>query len=139
MVPSEALFEFIALDDSAPIDPVRLQYGIFFAESAGVWEQEHYRFEPYSYGPMSLAIYRDIRMLVERGLIEGIPQIGMGWSKYRAATHDPPSDSWKPLTGKARTDLLDIRGSVCSTTMRELLCGLREDFPDHASRLIFAC
>ncbi|MGH7490032.1 MAG: hypothetical protein ACREMY_31160, partial [bacterium] len=53
--PADWLLLLLALKDAErPLDPVRLQKGLFLlAEEGGLSGAESYRFEPYDYGPFS--------------------------------------------------------------------------------------
>ena len=82
--PSDWLLLLLALRDaSRPLDPVRLQKGLFLlGEEGGLRRSEAYRFEPYDYGPFSAEIYRDLQALLDAGYAKELPVPGYGWKRY---------------------------------------------------------
>jgi uncharacterized protein len=82
--PSDWLLLLLALRDaSKPLDPVRLQKGLFLlGEEAGLRKSEAYRFEPYDYGPFSAEIYRDLQDLMDAGYAKELPVPGYSWKRY---------------------------------------------------------
>lgn len=82
--PSDWLLLLLALRDaSTPLDPVRLQKGLFLlGEEGGLRKSEAYRFEPYDYGPFSAEIYRDLEDLIDVGQVKDLPVPGYGWKRY---------------------------------------------------------
>lgn len=70
-------------DSSEPLDPVRLQKGLFLlAQEGRLPHAESYEFVAYDYGPFSVEIYRDLDTLYEQGLVERIGVPGYTWSRY---------------------------------------------------------
>lgn len=83
MEPRDWLLAYIAAAEP-PIDPVRLQKGLFLlARRGAIPEPERYAFEPYAYGPMSRRLYGDLRALERAGLIEPVPVEGATWQAVR--------------------------------------------------------
>jgi uncharacterized protein len=82
--PAEWLLFLLALRDAEePLDPVRLQKGMFLlAEEGGLSKDEAYAFRPYDYGPFSSDIYRDLHELVRQGWVRDVPVRGYNWSSY---------------------------------------------------------
>src|SRR4051794_38853086 len=82
--PADWLLFLLALQDAEqPLDPVRLQKGMFLlSEEGGVANGEAYDFRPYDYGPFSSDIYRDLQELLDRGWVREVPIRGFNWSSY---------------------------------------------------------
>src|SRR5581483_6346292 len=83
LMPRDWLLLLLALENTRPLDPVRLQKGMFLlAEEAGLDPGEQYSFRAYDYGPFSASIYNDIEELIAEGLVEAQPATGYRWSRY---------------------------------------------------------
>jgi len=109
------LLLFVAQRPAVPLDPVRLQKGLFLlAASGAVPAPERFHFEPYSYGPMSRSLYRDARTLRAEGLLLGVRAPGRSWELLR------PSDA-----GEARACLLRARARRRSPRAVEQLAAIR--------------
>lgn len=140
MTSGDWLLLFIAQVPRAAIDPIRLQKGLFLLGSGGrVSPPERYEFEPYSYGPMSRALYRDLRALERARLVRTLPS----------------DETWAPVTAtskgqrramRLRSDLIDvsaydeltrIRALVDSLSFAELLEHVYARHPEYAVRSVF--
>jgi uncharacterized protein YwgA len=142
MSPRDRLLLFIALD-GAPrgLDPIRLQKGMFlFAMSDESEADDSYRFVPYSYGPMSSQIYRDLEVLLEEGLIEAEPVEGQSWSRY-SATESGLISARDQLRNEpsqtAAQRLYEIKVDVSSHTYQEVLNDVYDRYPEFASKSVF--
>src|SRR5918998_6026715 len=89
MTPRDWLLLLVALDgDRVGLDPIRIQKGLFLlAQEGGLPPAERYWFVPYNYGPMSPRLYRDVEVLVRRGLLERRTVDGQTWRGVRATPH----------------------------------------------------
>jgi uncharacterized protein YwgA len=82
-MPRDWLLLLLALEDLRPLDPVRLQKGMFLlAEESGIDVGERYVFRAYDYGPFSSQIYQDIESLVDERLVEPLAAPGYKWNRY---------------------------------------------------------
>ena len=142
MKPRDRLLLFIALD-GAPrgLDPIRLQKGMFlFAMSDEAEADDAYRFVPYSYGPMSAQIYRDLEALLEKGLIEAEPVEGQSWARYSASEEGLISARdllRRESSQTAAQRLYEIKVEVSSHTYQEVLNDVYDRYPEFASKSVF--
>lgn len=140
MTSADWLLLFIAQVPRAPIDPVRLQKGLFLlAQSGRLHPSERYEFEPYSYGPMSRAVYRDLRVLERARLVRSMPS-DHAWAPVTATTrgqHDATRLRSGPVTASALGELGRIRRLVDSMTFADLLEHVYARHPEYAVRSVF--
>lgn len=141
MAPLDWLLLFVAYDGAPEgLDPVRVQKGMFlFAKEGGVPDKEQYTFEPYNYGPMSKAIYRDLDRLVSDDFLEAHEVRGQTWSRYTPSNRGIEQahkliHSLDPVPGRK---LYAIKQQVASQTFEELLEDVYEAYPDYAEKSVF--
>jgi hypothetical protein len=141
--PLERLLQFIALDGPVPaLDPVRVQKAMFlFAIDERSKSNEIYDFERSSYGPSSLRIYGDLKILVAKRLVEANPEKGMGWSLYSPTDEGIAAGQellrMEPDETAARL-LSEIKSEVSRHTAGQLIDDLYDRFPEYASECVFA-
>jgi uncharacterized protein len=141
----EWLTLFVALEGAPDgLDPVRIQKGMFlFAMESNVPTRDRYEFKPYDYGPMSAAIYQDLDLLVERGLIERVPVPGKNWSRFRATSrgHEAGQEALAKAEAERRLDaarrLYDIKQRVAGLPFNALLASVYHDYPEYAVKSVF--
>jgi uncharacterized protein YwgA len=144
MTPADWLLLLVALDaPAAGLDPVRVQKALFLlAREGGLPRGERYWFVPYNYGPMSPRIYRDVDVLVRRGLLERQAVPGYTWGRVRpteagrrrAAELVAAAGERERRTIEA---LARIRTLVTSLGFADLLATIYERHPDYAVRSVF--
>ncbi len=144
MTPADWLLLLVALD--APpggLEPVRVQKALFLlAREAGLPRRERYWFLPYNYGPMSPRIYRDVDVLVRRGLLERLPVPGYAWGRVRA-TEAGRRRAEELAAGagererRALAALARIRTLVTSLGFAELLETIYDRHPEYAVKSVF--
>ena len=130
-------------DASRPLDPVRLQKGMFLlAQEREIPEHQRYSFRPYDYGPFSAEIYSDLDGLVSQGLVQQIPAPGYTWSRYMAST-DGVSAA-QEIVNELPTDLLadvqwleELKSEVLSLDFQPLLRRVYEQHPEYAKNSVF--
>lgn len=137
------LLIFVALDgDRDGLDPIRIQKGLFLvAQEGGLPTRERYWFVPYNYGPMSPRLYRDVDVLVRRGLLERCVVDGQSWRRIRATpagrerarTLETQIGSQHFVLGRMR----GIRRLVVGLDFGRLLTTIYERYPTYASRSVF--
>jgi uncharacterized protein YwgA len=141
MLPRDWLLLFIAARSDRPVDPVRLQKGLFLLAMRGVVpDAERYAFEAYSYGPMSRAIYRDARELRARGLVEAAEVGGQAWRTLRATPAGLARAAHlraEPGRAAALAEVGATRAEVDGLAFAELLARIYEAFPEFAVRSVF--
>ena len=127
----------------APLDPVRLQKGMFLlAAETPLPPSDAYVFVPYSYGPMSSAIYRDARTLCATNLTHAKPVPGHRWRTLAIA---PAGAERAPLLlARARREcpagveqLRRVRTHLDTMDFATLLEHVYERHPAYASRSVF--
>lgn len=134
MEPADWLLKLIAARPEAVIDPVRVQKGLFLLSEGGmVPPGERYAFEPYSYGPMSRQIYRDVRALEAAGEIESLAVPGFGWRTLRATPAGLERAAGLPGTEA----VAKVRATVDRRSFAELLEYVYDRYPVYAARSVF--
>ena len=144
MTPADWLLLLVALDaPAAGLEPVRVQKALFLlAREGGLPRTERYWFVPYNYGPMSPRIYRDVELLVRRGLLERLPVPGYAWGRVRATAEGRRRAEWLAAGATARDRrgleaLRGIRDLVTSLSFADLLETIYERHPQYAVRSVF--
>jgi uncharacterized phage-associated protein len=138
--PSEWLLIFVAALPERPVDPVRLQKGMFLLAMRGsLVERERYRFEPYAYGPMSRALYRDLREHCRAGLVEQRPVPGHAWRTAQATGRGlARAQELRAAADEALVASVDaIRHELDGLSFAELLARVYAQYPDYAVRSVF--
>ncbi|HEX8086705.1 MAG TPA: hypothetical protein VF529_20625 [Solirubrobacteraceae bacterium] len=144
MTPADWLVLLVALDaPAAGLEPVRVQKALFLlAREGGLPRSERYWFLPYNYGPMSPRIYRDVDVLVRRGLLERLPVPGYTWGRVRATEEGRRRAERLVSVATARERrgleaLRGIRALVTSLSFAELLETIYERHPQYAVKSVF--
>jgi uncharacterized protein YwgA len=144
MTPADWLLLLVALDaPAAGLEPVRVQKALFLlAREGGLPRSERYWFVPYNYGPMSPRIYRDVDVLVRRGLLERLPVPGYTWGRVRATAEgrrraDELAAGAGERERRALAALRSIRQMVTSLSFADLLAAIYERHPEYATRSVF--
>jgi uncharacterized protein len=142
-VPRDWLLLLLALEDTRPLDPVRLQKGMFLlAEEGGIPPSEQYGFRPYDYGPFSPRIYDDVEALVADGLVELEHAPGYRWSRYTItdiglAEAQAFVDGMDDHELAAARWLADAKVNVLAKPFGELLSYVYERHPESAINSVF--
>lgn len=125
------------------LEPVRVQKALFLlAQEAGLPPEERYAFEPYSYGPMSRAIYRDIARLVRQGVLEEVSAGAERRRRVRLTAHgrrlagELDRDA-RSRRARARMQLDAIRSEVVRLSFAALLRTVYDRYPAYATRSVF--
>lgn len=144
MIPADWLLLLVALDAPAGgLEPVRVQKALFLlAREGGLPRSERYWFVPYNYGPMSPRIYRDVDVLVRRGLLERLEVPGYTWGRVRATEAGRRrAERLVAAAGERERRTLEslarIRNLVTSLGFAELLAAIYERHPEYAVRSVF--
>ena len=140
---SDWLILFLAAAPGDPLDPVRVQKGMFLlAMQAPIGDDERYEFEPFAYGPMSRALYGDVRRLSRGQLLDAMPVDGATWrllqltpggaehaaSLHAQAARDQP---------RALARLTSIRSEISGLGFADLLQHVYDRYPAYAVRSVF--
>lgn len=123
--------------DVMPIDPIRIMKGMFlFAMDGPVRPEEKYEFEPYSYGPCSFEIYRDLDNLEEDGHILSSALPGRTWPIYSMSTKGTSAaEKLFDLVDSAAINVLEeIKLVVAPKPFLDLLKYVYKKFPEYAER-----
>lgn len=134
------LLLFLTAGSGGPLDPVRVQKGMFLlAMDGALAAHERYAFEPYAYGPMSRQLYRDLRRLDHDALLVGLPVPGASWELVQLA----PVGAARSATLRERASAqglqaaASIRERISGLTFAELLELVYELHPEYAVRSVF--
>jgi uncharacterized protein YwgA len=140
---SDWLIVFLAADPGGPLDPVRVQKGMFLlAMRSALNDGERYDFEPYTYGPMSRGLYGDVRGLTRDGLLDAIPIEGAAWRLLGlTAAGTRRAADLRQRAARDRSDTLaelaSIRREISGLSFAELLQHVYDRYPDFAVRSVF--
>ena len=140
---SDWLLVFLAADSGKPLDPVRVQKGMFLLAMTGeLPPDERYAFEPYAYGPMSRQLYRDVRSLCRNGMVVAMPVEGTSWDLLQptAAGVDRSRDfrdRLQPTRRAAVAEVDAIRRHIAGLSFSELLRYVYDRHPAYAVRSVF--
>ncbi len=140
MQPSDWLLAFIDAGGKRPADPVRLQKGLFLLAMSGeLPADEQYAFEAYAYGPMSRALYDDLRALARSGLVELVDVRGERWQAARTtpqgAAHIEARGLRHGAAGLAAVGRL--RRELDALSFDGLLRRVYRDHPEYAVNSVF--
>jgi uncharacterized protein YwgA len=142
--PSDWLLLLLALRDAEkPLDPVRLQKGLFLLrQEGGLAEDEAYNFRPYDYGPFSPTIYRDLQDLLTAGYVREMPVQGYNWNRYAvtpAGIHHAQEhvDGFDADHRQVLRQLAAIKAELVQFTFDELLRRVYDKYPDFAAQSVF--
>lgn len=132
----QLLLLFLATGEASrqDIDPLRVMKGMFLLEKKGGLGQYTYHFKPYSYGPFSQQVYRDLEVLQGLGYIERVLIPGRDWTSIRVTkTGQGMAKSLIDKTSQQELDLItEIQASVLHKGFLELLLSIYEEYPDYA-------
>jgi uncharacterized protein YwgA len=138
------LLLLLALSDSSePLDPVRLQKGMFLlSRERGLPPLESYDFAAYDYGPFSAQIYRDLDRLYDTGLVERIQTPGYTWSRYRpteAGTAEAQRlvDAMDGDQRESAVYLQELKRGVLAMGFRDLLKHVYSRYPEFSENSVF--
>lgn len=143
LMPRDWLLLLLALENTRPLDPVRLQKGMFLlAEETGIDPAERYVFRAYDYGPFSASIYNDIEALIDEGFVEPQPMSGYRWSRYvitdeglaQARAFVAAMDEHQLAAARS---LADLKVNVLSKSFSELLSYVYQRHPGYAVNSVF--
>jgi hypothetical protein len=129
--------------DREGLDPIRIQKGLFLlAEEGGLPAPERYWLVPYNYGPMSSRLYRDVDVLVRRGLLERRAVDGRSWRLVRATGEGHErARALRAHAGRRDTAVLTrlqgIRQLIDGLDFTRLLETIYERYPAYAARSVF--
>jgi uncharacterized protein len=130
-------------DASEPLDPVRLQKGMFlFAREAHPPPAETYEFVAYDYGPFSVQIYWDLEEMADSGLILAAPMPGYSWSRHLTtasglARAQDALDEMAPEARGRAAQLQQLKQGVLSLGFRDLLSHVYSRYPDFSDKSVF--
>jgi hypothetical protein len=141
---SSWLLLLLALRDATePLDPVRLQSGMFLlSRHDGVPAAQTYDFDAADSGPFASAIDHDIADLEERGLVFRDQVAGYTWSEF-IATRQGLVHAQDLVSGmdEGQLDTLRhlaaVKTDVLSLSFRDLLDRLLREYPAFARNSVF--
>jgi uncharacterized protein YwgA len=142
--PLDWLLMLLALRDAEqPLDPVRLQKGLFLlAHEGGVSDAEAYSFEPYDYGPFSSEIYRDLDLLMTEGKVREVDVPGFNWKRY--AITGPGVEQAQAILSQLDPDrrqvlrrLASIKAELLELKFDALLRRVYDRYPEYAANSVF--
>jgi uncharacterized protein YwgA len=117
---------------TAPLDPVRLQSGMFaLSHNAGLAREHRYEFELVDTGPFSPLVQSDLGQLEEAGFVARHLIAGYTWSEFTAT--DEGMDRAKLLVAGMSESQLDALRELAEVKHELLRLGFR-DLMDHLAR-----
>ncbi len=144
MTPRDWLLLLVAFRGAPDgIEPVKLQKGLFLLAMEGdLPAKQKYDFVPYSFGPMSREIYRDVDALARAGLVERRAVQGRDWelvkitARGRAEAHRLYDEARETAPGDVLR-LRRIKGQIAPQSFSALLHDVYRRYPAYATRSIF--
>lgn len=126
---------------SVALDPVRVQKGMFLlAQEGGLPKAQRYDFEPYHYGPYSFKLRNELDALVDQGLVGTKEVPGYSWRRYHLTVRG--LEVARVILDSADDDVVSkvraIKKRVTGADFNNLLRDLYDEYPDYATRSIFA-
>ncbi len=132
----QLLLLFLATGEAAAlnIDPLRVMKGMFLLEMKGGLGQHTYDFKPYSYGPFSQQVYRDLDVLQGLGYIERVSITGRDWTSVRVTkTGQEMAKSLVDKISRHELGLISyIQTSVLNKGFLQLLQSIYAQYPEYA-------
>ncbi len=119
--------------------PVQIQKAMFLIseEIPALFDEEHYCFEPYDYGPFDKAVYEDIRILEEEGL--AIRCSNGRWNIYQSS--EKVLKCAEDLLKSVHKEMADYINSVSefvrSLNFAQLVSAIYEAYPEMKENSIF--
>ena len=135
------LLAAIAISDQG-FSPVQAQKTMFLLgrEAPGGVGQGFYTFRPYDYGPFDSAIYDDVALLADRGLVAVERSPGRSWPRYSATAAGVAH--FEGLKNSVAPNLLlflgDLTHWVTSQSFAALLRAIYDQFPEYKVNSVFA-
>lgn len=139
----QALLLFLAAGDREPLDPIRIQKGMFiFAQEAPAdWlpHEGRYQFVPWHWGPFSAEIYSDLERLERLGHISSEEAPGYSWRRYRPTPGgaDLAHCISETMMPDALRFLGRLRHFVQTVSFRRLLEQVYKRYPQYATNSLF--
>ncbi len=140
--PQELLVAFIAAGPE-DLDPIRIVKGVFVfcQEAAKEWLDPRaiYDFEPYSWGPFSFDLYRDLNRLRDLGYVEARQHPSATWSYYQATAsgQQAAAEIRQRMNPQLVAYLGEVRRFVLSLPFRDLLKAIYRKYPQFATNSVF--
>jgi len=137
----QLLLLFLGFDEAVNhrIDPVRIMKGMFLLEKRGGLMEHSYNFEPYDYGPFSIAVYRDLELLEAKCLIERVSSPGRNWSYVRLTEEGRAvsKELKKEVPPQQLALISEIHNEVWGKGFAELLRYIYKEYPEYAGKSVF--
>ena len=130
---------FAAGDPGRPLDPVRIQKGMFLLSQEGTAPLKGlYQFEPYHFGPMSFQLYHDLDALTSSGALQSQVPPGQTWKTYGLTDRGQQRGrealaQADPATRKAIVETMDF---VKTRSFRRLLKDVYSKYPAYAAKSV---
>ncbi len=125
--------------DGYSFTPVQIQKAMFILSKKmpNIFEEGHYNFKPYDYGPFDKEIYDDIRILAENGLAE-ITSNGR-WNLYRATNEAIKESSYliDTFKGEEYNYIKKVSNFVRGLSFAELVASIYKAYPEMKVNSIF--
>jgi hypothetical protein len=117
------------------MSPIQIMKGLFlFGQEEK--PKDFYEFSPYLYGPCSLDVYRDLRMLKDIGIIISQPS-NFNWDFYKIAQAGKEIIQDEKGLKKYKEKLEETKKFIISKTFIELLKFIYSKYPEFADNSIF--
>jgi hypothetical protein len=141
--PRERLLLLFLSAADEPLDPVRIQKGLFILaqKTPDEWlpGEDRYVFEPYNYGPFSKQIYSDLHTLRMAGYLKTDESWNRSWV-FHSVTEEGRNRAnveAQTLDPRLVAYVASIRQFVAEKSFRELLDAVYTEFPEYAIKSVF--
>jgi uncharacterized protein len=131
----------LAAECSSAFAPVQVQKLFFLLDQniANEFGGALFNFEPYDYGPFDRAVYSELEMLAQRGLvaIEATPDAARRRFSLTVAGQDVGNAVLGQLSGRARDYLARVSSWVRSLSFAELVGSIYKQYPNMKANSVF--
>ena len=131
----------IAAAGDTGLTPIQVMKSVFLIGQSGLSDlpPRFYRFFAYDYGPFHPDVYRDVKELVDEGLVYEIREAGRNWSKYTIASPGLRyTEDLKRQVAREFSDYIDeVVSWVKSLTFNQLLQAIYAKYPEMRENSVF--
>jgi uncharacterized protein len=131
----------LAAERSSAFAPVQVQKLFFLLDQniAAEFGGPQFNFEPYDYGPFDRAVYYELEVLAQKGLvaIEAAPGASRRRFSLTAAGYDAGRASFGQLNDRTQDYLTRVSAWVRSLSFAELVGSIYKQYPSMKANSVF--
>lgn len=121
------------------IGSIRIMKGLFLMkQEVKIRNFDYYKFEPYLYGPMSVQVYRDLKTLTMKGVIQKLIIANKRWDIFKLTYRGCKRAErlWESLPGSTQKSIIEIKREINSRSFLSLLEYVYNKYPKFAKQSI---